>query len=88
MTKRDRYLRRTYGLTEEQYKTQLKKQGNACALCGKLQSSVTHSLHVDHNHKTSKNRGIVCFYCNKFRIGRHDFNSAEALYFYMVEYET
>ncbi len=86
-TKRDKYLTAKYGITEAQYIAQLKSQGDACALCGKHKSEFSYNLHQDHNHKTKKNRGIVCYFCNKFRIGRHDFASAEALYDYMVRFE-
>lgn len=84
---RDRYLRRTYGITLKEYNTKLKAQNNSCALCGKHKSNFSKSLAQDHNHKTQVNRGIVCYYCNKFRIGRHDYLSAKALYEYMVKYE-
>ncbi len=77
-----------YGITEEQYLSQLKKQEDCCALCRKHKSCFSYSLHQDHNHKTGVNRGIVCYYCNKFRIGRADLASSEALYAYMVEYES
>lgn len=87
MTKRDKYLVKKYGITEAQYNEQLKKQKDCCALCGKHKSNFSYSLHQDHNHKTGKNRGIVCYYCNKFRIGRHDLTSAESIYAYMVEYD-
>lgn len=86
-SKRDAYLLKTYGITEAQYLTQLKKQGDACALCRKHKSQFAYNLHQDHSHKTKKNRGILCFYCNKYRVGRHDLESAEALYAYMVEFE-
>lgn len=87
MTSRDKYLQKKYGITEKQYNNQLKLQRDCCALCGKHKSNFSYSLHQDHNHKTKKNRGIVCYYCNKFRIGRHDLASAEAIYNYMVEYD-
>ncbi len=87
MTKRSKYLMSKYGITEEQYLSQLKKQGDCCALCHKPKSSFSYNLHQDHSHKTGRNRGIVCFYCNKYRIARHDLASAEALYAYMVEYD-
>jgi len=85
-SKRDKYLQKKYGITEAMYLEQLEKQGHSCALCRKHKSNFSYSLHQDHDHKTGKNRGIVCYYCNKFRIGRHNLESAEALYAYMVEF--
>lgn len=87
MTKRDKYLQKRYGITEAQYNTQLARQGDACALCRKHKSNFSYNLHQDHSHKTGRNRGIVCYFCNKFRIARHDLSSAEALYAYMVEFD-
>lgn len=88
MSKRNDYLMRKYGITEDQYLDKLKKQKDSCALCKKHQSNFSYRLHVDHNHKSGKVRGLLCYYCNFRRVGRHDFASAEALYSYMVEYET
>jgi hypothetical protein len=87
MTKRSKYLMKNYGITEEQYLAQLKKQKDCCGLCGKHKSHFSYNLHQDHDHKTGKNRGILCFYCNKYRVARHNLESAEALYAYMVEHE-
>jgi hypothetical protein len=45
---RDKYLRKTYGITEAEYKSQLQKQGGVCYICG--QPPGEKSLHVDHDH--------------------------------------
>ena len=84
---RDKYLQSKYGMSLKQYNAQLKAQKNSCAMCGKHKSNYTKSLSVDHNHKSGLTRGIVCYYCNKFRIGRHDLKSALLLYEYMMKYE-
>lgn len=84
---KDRYLQRTYGITLSEYDQKLSSQGESCALCRRHQSNFSTSLHVDHNHKTGKVRGLVCYPCNKFKIGRNNFRTAKALYDYMVEYE-
>jgi hypothetical protein len=88
MTNRDKYLMSKYGISEKQYLDQLKKQNSSCAICKKHRNNFSYNLHVDHNHKSGKVRGLLCYYCNKFRVGRHDLASAEALYAYMVEFET
>lgn len=87
MTKRDKYLQKTYGITEERYNEMLKEQNNACALCLRHKSNFKYNLHVEHNHKSGKIRSLCCFYCNKIRIGRNDLASAEALYDYMSKYD-
>lgn len=84
---KDLYLRRKYGITLAVYNEMLKDQNNNCALCGKHKSKFKKSLAVDHNHKTGKVRGLVCFHCNKRRIGRNDTLSVAKLQWYMLKYE-
>ncbi len=72
-------LRKTYGITIEQYLDLLSKQGGVCAICHKpetktLRGKVIH-LGVDHNHTTGKMRGLLCFGCN-VAIGLMQENSA------------
>ncbi len=71
MTKRDAYLRRTYGITEAQYNLLLSKQGFACAVCSRPAESFNKNLAVDHNHVTGEIRGLLCAYCNHRLVGRH-----------------
>lgn len=64
MTPRDRYLRRTYGITEAQYDEMLEAQHGVCALCFRPPKS--RRLHVDHDHKPPyRVRGLLCFRCNR-----------------------
>ena len=65
--KRDKYLRRHYGLTLRQYELMLKRQKGRCAICGKTPKR---SLHVDHDHVTGRVRGLLDYYCNRRVIGR------------------
>lgn len=59
---RQHYMRmRAYGLTREEYKALLDKQGNACGVC---RVPFTSEPHVDHNHETGEVRGLLCFGCN------------------------
>jgi Recombination endonuclease VII len=46
---RDKYLKRKYGISLEEYNKLLKKQNGRCAICKSLPK--TRSLAVDHNHK-------------------------------------
>lgn len=85
--KRNSYLTKTYGITLDQYNQMLADQNDSCALCNKHKSNFKRALHVDHNHKTGKVRGLLCFYCNKRRVGQNDKESATKLKEYMDKYE-
>lgn len=84
---RNKYYIRKYGITLNQYQEKLESQEHNCALCGKHRSHFKRNLAVDHNHKTGQVRGLVCFYCNKRKIGRNDLESATRLHDYMVKFE-
>src|SRR3989304_573545 len=51
-----------YGLSVDGYNAILKAQGGACAICKKPPKK--RRLNVDHNHKTGRIRGLLCFRCN------------------------
>ena len=57
------YLKRHYGITQEEYDAMLIKQAGGCAICGKPPLDVKF-LSVDHNHQTGKVRGLLCRKCN------------------------
>ena len=60
---RDTHLRRTFGITLEDFEAMLSAQGGGCAICGRAAPEGT-SLHVDHDHETGVVRGLLCFTCN------------------------
>lgn len=49
-----------YGINIEQYEEMYYKQDGKCAIC----KVYNESLVVDHDHKTSKIRGLLCKKCN------------------------
>jgi hypothetical protein len=51
------------GVTDEAYEALLAAQGGGCAICGAKPK--TRRLHVDHDHKTGKVRGLLCHRCNR-----------------------
>lgn len=63
----DLYLRRTYGITVEEYEAILGHQGGACYICLRA-TGRTRRLSVDHDHKTGSGRqsvrGLLCRTCN------------------------
>lgn len=58
---RDWHLQKLYKMTLTQFNELTKKQNCRCAIC-QVQSH--RSLHVDHDHKTNKIRGLLCYKCN------------------------
>jgi len=68
---------------EKEREVFFKQQKGKCAICKKPQSMFKRRLNLDHNHKTGKLRGLLCYYCNKFRVGRNDLVSAQELINYL-----
>lgn len=53
------------GATIEQYKELFVKQNGTCAICGTNNPGRRQkNFAVDHNHKSGKVRGLLCFSCN------------------------
>ena len=57
-------LKTLYGITFDEYNDMFIEQGGSCAICGKHQSEMKKSIHVDHCHATGKVRGLLCSNCN------------------------
>jgi Recombination endonuclease VII len=73
-------LRRTYGITVDDYYKMLENQGGGCAICGtrvpsqrKRKYVSVEMFFVDHCHATGKVRGLLCSRCNR-GIGYFDDN--------------
>lgn len=58
----DCLLRKKYGITFQDYNEILRVQNGVCKVCGRKPGK--RRLHVDHNHKTGKVRGLLCGKCN------------------------
>ena len=68
--KRVAWLRNKYEITVEQYDKMLEIQNNVCAICHVAPK--TKRLEVDHDHKTKRVRGLLCWWCNqKLVVSRH-----------------
>lgn len=61
LQRKNRRLKRVYGIDLQQYQTLFNEQFGLCACC-RLESKLT--LHVDHDHATGKIRGLLCYNCN------------------------
>jgi hypothetical protein len=57
-------LKRLYRISLEKYNKIFTEQEGKCAICGTHQNELKRKLAVDHNHKTGKVRGLLCYKCN------------------------
>ena len=57
----DRVRFKKYGITGEEYREIILRQGIKCPICNK---DITNNPSVDHNHATGKIRGFICNKCN------------------------
>lgn len=60
----NRRLKYNYGITLDDYTDLAAKQEGCCAICGYCSLELNKRLVVDHCHKTSNIRGLLCSYCN------------------------
>ena len=73
-----RYKLRRYNITLEEYTRKFNEQNGCCAMCGRSQLEFKNALAVDHDHKTRKNRGLLCVNCNRI-VGVFENESAKKL---------
>jgi len=62
-------LKKSFGITLEDYENLLKNQNGVCAICGNPETATTNGgelrkLSVDHDHETGEVRGLLCTNCN------------------------
>ena len=58
-------LRQKYGMTLDQYDAMLAAQDGTCKICKSYTAGgFSGRFHVDHDHVTSKVRGLLCHDCN------------------------
>ncbi len=58
-------LKRTHGISLEDYNRMLKEQDYKCKMCKKVNTSNKRSFAVDHNHETGHVRALLCYGCNR-----------------------
>jgi hypothetical protein len=58
-------LKKSYGITPEEFDTMLEDQYGACSLCGSTSPGGRDKrFHVDHDHATGAVRSLLCSSCN------------------------
>jgi len=60
---REYQLKYKFGITVEQYNQMFVEQNGTCLICHQVNIRGRY-LVVDHNHKTGKIRGLLCYHCN------------------------
>lgn len=78
-------LKAHYGITLDEYDALLTAQGGVCAICGAAEPRGMGVFHVDHCHKSSKVRGLLCNECN---MGLGKFKDSEQLLLAAAKYLT
>lgn len=62
-------LKKSYGITLDDYNYMFNNQNGCCAICGlhisELKMKHKHNLCVDHCHITGEIRGLLCDKCNR-----------------------
>jgi len=78
-------LQRFFGITIDDFEAMMDAQAGRCAICRRLPDDISNHrnkvrLHVDHDHKAKKGRGLLCNTCNMglgaFRDSIDDLKSA------------
>ncbi len=66
-------LKTKYGLSRDQYLAILLEQGGVCYICQRPPEKIRprRNLAVDHDHRTGRVRGLLCFNDNHRLLGRY-----------------
>lgn len=64
LRKREKSLRKLYGIGVDDYNTLFNNQDGRCFGCKRHQSEFIKALSVDHHHGTKAVRGLLCSGCN------------------------
>lgn len=84
LSSRKAHLKRTYGITLEDYNKMAETQDHKCMICGGTEMNYRNKvLCVDHNHETGKIRGLLCGLCNS---GIGKFKENEQLLLNAIKY--
>lgn len=71
-------MKKTYGITAEEYDALYRWQGGRCAICRRA-TGAARRLAVDHNHETGEVRGLLCKPCNRYGLGMFARDNPEVL---------
>lgn len=60
-------IKRVYGITRDEYNL---LDTGSCPVCLRTWGDTVRPA-IDHDHATGEIRGLLCLYCNRYRVGRH-----------------
>lgn len=78
------YTRKQIDIMREEL---IAKHGDNCSICKKPKTAFKKRLSIDHNHKTGRIRGLLCFRCNKLLVGRNTIETASQILEYLLKYD-
>jgi hypothetical protein len=58
------WLQKKFGITLKEFTELAEKQDHRCAICKTDTPQGRGTWHVDHDHLTGENRGLLCHNCN------------------------
>jgi hypothetical protein len=65
LQRRNHLMKYNYKISLDEFNLVLNDQKNQCAICETVTpTGKNNQFHLDHNHSTKKNRGILCHRCN------------------------
>lgn len=69
LTIRNSHLKKSYGISRDQFSGMMASQGCKCLICKidikEFSEGTKHRACVDHDHDTGQVRGILCHACNR-----------------------
>lgn len=85
---RHRLLKGRYGIGVIQWNKMYALQNGICPICVKPIYKPKNTLGrrsacVDHDHKTGRVRGLLCFHCNKYKVSNNTAETAARIYTYL-----
>ena len=92
--KRSQRLKHTYGINVSQWNRLFTLQGGICPICLKPlrkpgNKDGKRAACVDHDHGTTRGikhrvRGLLCYFCNKYRVSNNTPDTAERMVAYLA----
>ncbi len=80
------HYEKNYNITLKDYDKMFEEQQGCCFICGRHQSEFNRRLDVDHDHSTSRVRGLLCYSCNT-KLGWYEKQQEKLLIYLERDYD-